>query len=640
LHPLLAWALGVAALRVFQALEWEAAGLAWLVPLLLIWLFYRMAWVVVDICVPAERVKWVQRRIVLPIGVVTVILYALGFLDDLLAYRSEILQAGVVGLIYGLSCLPLAFLKQQLCRIQKRLAQVELLPEQEWLQPTLLQAQDWLDVVLELLKGILHPLLAWALGFAVLCVFQALGRKAAVLAWLVPLLLIWVFYLLAQVAVGIWVPAERVKWVQQRIIPLIGVITVILYALGFLDDVLAYRSEILQVGVVGLIYVLSRLPVAFLKHQLERLQEWVVRLPFIQVVPILKNLVPIFQRGLYPLSALILGAMAIGIFNVLNVDTNVLQWAVPFFIIWFGYETIQAFLTLSLSPERVNVFTRVLRIASLAVAVLHAIGHLVTVWELGLVSLREDASLQLGAAIIGVLIVYVSLQLSRNTRLFLRETLPQVGMDQSLAQILATLGGYIIIVAGIFIALGQMQIDLSALTVIIGGFSVGIGFALQGIIANFLSGFILIFERAIVPGDVIQMEGDIGIVEEVGLRSIRIRTPDNIEQIVPNEHFLTDTVTKYGGSNKAVCIHLPISVAPDADPHQVKAAIMRGAHHPNVLDDPAPTVAYVNWAGAGHDFELLMWVEDAIKISDIMSDVRMQVWDELVADGIGLPEPM
>jgi small-conductance mechanosensitive channel len=532
---------------------------------------------------------------------------------------------GVIVLAYILRLI----IHRLLNRIQKRLAQVALL-----------RGQDWLDDIFKLLKSVLHPLLAWALGVAALRVFQALKWGAAVLAWLVPLLLIWLFYWLAWVAVSIWVPAERAKWVRRRIVLPIGVVTVILYALGFLDDVLTYRSEILQAGVVGLIYLLSRLPVAFLKHQLERLQKWVVRLPFIQVVPILKNLVPIFQSGLRPLSACILGTMAISIFDALNAGTKVLQWAVPFFIIWFGYETIHAFLTLSLSPERRHVFTRVLRIVTLAVVVLHAIGRLATVWELGLVRLREDVSLQLGAAIVGVLIIYVSVQLSRNTRQFLREMLPQVGMDRSLAQILATLGAYAIAVAGIFIALSQMRIDLSALTIIIGGFSVGIGFALQGIIANFLSGFILMFERAIVPGDVIQMEGGIGIIEEVGLRSIRIRTPDNIEQIVPNERFLTDIVTKYGGSNKAVCVHLPISVSPDADPHQVQAAILRGAHHPDVLDDPAPAVAYVNWAGHCHDFELLMWAEDATKIDDIMSDVRMQVWDELVEDGIGLPVPV
>jgi small-conductance mechanosensitive channel len=380
--------------------------------------------------------------------------------------------------------------------------------------------------------------------------------------------------------------------------------------------------------------------VPFLDRQLERLQEWIVKPSFIKIVPLVKNLVPIFQSGLRPLSACILGAVALGVFDALGADAAVLRWAVPFFVIWFGYELACTFVTLSLSPKQANTFTRALRIVALTVAVLHAFDLLVTVWELGLLRLRENTSLQLGAAIIGVLIIYVSTQLSRNTRQFLREMLPQVGMNPSLTHILATLGAYTIAVLGVLVALNQMQIDLSAFAVILGGFSVGIGFALESIVVNFLSGFILLFEGSICPGDMIQIGEKIGFVEKVTLRSMRIRTLDNIELTVPNERFLTGVVTNFSGNDKRIRVHLPISVAPDADPHEVEAAIMRGARHPEMLDDPAPQVAYLDFTDNSHEFELLMWLQDAAKIPTVKSDVRMQIWDELVEKEIGLPVPV
>jgi small-conductance mechanosensitive channel len=440
--------------------------------------------------------------------------------------------------------------------------------------------------------------------------------------------------------VSILAPAERVEWAHRRIVFPIGIVTALLYVLGFLDDVLTYRSEILQAGTIGLIYVLSSLPVPFLTQQLERLQAWIVKPASVRIIPLLKNLAPILQSGLRPLSAWVLCALAIGIFDGVNAGTNVLRWAAPFFAIWFGYEIIHTFIVLSFSSTQAHVFSRALRITALTVAVLHAIDLWVPVWEFGLLRLRENVSLQLGAAIIGVLIIYVSTQLSRNTRLFLRETLPQVGVNLSLTHILATLGAYVIIVCGVLIALNEMRFDLSALAVILGGFSVGIGFALESIIVNFLSGFILLFEGSISIGDMIQVGEEVGIVEEVTLRSMRIRTLDNIELTVPNERFLTNVVTNYSGNDRRICIHLTINVSPDADPHEVKAAIMRGAHHPDMLDDPAPEVTYTNFTDNSHDFELLLWIQDATKIPDIKSDVRLQVWDELVKKEIGLPMPM
>ena len=131
-------------------------------------------------------------------------------------------------------------------------------------------------------------------------------------------------------------------------------------------------------------------------------------------------------------------------------------------------------------------------------------------------------------------------------RRLLGETiLPRAGVDPAVNQVVTTFTGYGIVVGGLVLALTVMGVNLTALTVIIGGLSVGLGFGLQELINNFVSGFILLTERSLAPGDVIEVDENIGTVQKIGLRTMLITTPDDVELIIPNGHLLGSTVKSF-----------------------------------------------------------------------------------------------
>ncbi len=138
---------------------------------------------------------------------------------------------------------------------------------------------------------------------------------------------------------------------------------------------------------------------------------------------------------------------------------------------------------------------------------------------------------------------------------------------------LATFVAYAVLIGGLLVSLSLIGIDLTAFTIILGGLSVGFGFGMQDVISNFVSGFILLFERSIGPGDIVEIEGNVGEVREVGIRSMRIRTNDNVELIVPNTTFLTNIVTTYTRGDRRVRVRVPVGV-------QLRLGAARGRGRP------------------------------------------------------------
>ena len=188
---------------------------------------------------------------------------------------------------------------------------------------------------------------------------------------------------------------------------------------------------------------------------------------------------------------------------------------------------------------------QILRPLILLLIFLQLTGLLDNLLELRLSS-SEDVRLTLESVILGILILLFFLFLNRVARRLLGETiLPRAGVDAAVNQVVTTFTGYGIVVGGLVLALTVMGVNLTALTVIIGGLSVGLGFGLQELINNFVSGFILLTERSLAPGDVIEVDENIGTVQKIGLRTMLITTPDDVELIIPNGHLLGSTVKSY-----------------------------------------------------------------------------------------------
>jgi small-conductance mechanosensitive channel len=176
--------------------------------------------------------------------------------------------------------------------------------------------------------------------------------------------------------------------------------------------------------------------------------------------------------------------------------------------------------------------------------------------------------------------------------------------------------------------------------VVFGLLSVGIGFGLQHVASNFVSGLIILFERPIKIGDRITI-GDVwGDVVNISLRATLIRTVDNISIIVPNSEFITSRVINWSHRDPKVRVHIPVGVAYGSDvPLVIKSLLEVAKNHPEVMKDPAPKVWFAEFGDSSLNFELLIWTLDPKKRPDVLSELNRGIDDIFRKNKIEIPFP-
>jgi small-conductance mechanosensitive channel len=202
--------------------------------------------------------------------------------------------------------------------------------------------------------------------------------------------------------------------------------------------------------------------------------------------------------------------------------------------------------------------------------------------------------------------------------------------------------GYLILVLGAAIALETLGIHTTALAAFSAAIGVGIGFGLQDIAKNFISGLLLLVERTVQVGDRVELSGTAGDVVEIRTRATVIRTGDDVHVIVPNSKFITESVVNrtYGRSRGRY--RVPVLVAPDADPKTTESALLRAAQGcEDVLEDPAPSVRLTRLGDGSLEFELVCWTSTMLHHPGALkSRLNFAIHQELMASGISLaPAP-
>src|SRR5205823_941100 len=183
---------------------------------------------------------------------------------------------------------------------------------------------------------------------------------------------------------------------------------------------------------------------------------------------------------------------------------------------------------------------------------------------------------------------------SRTKHFLFNRLLADSGLDRSLQYAIAQILSNIVLVVGVFIVLENTGIHLAALTVFAGAVGVGVGFGLQNIASNFISGLVILAERPITIGDRVEVAGIVGRVQQIRARSTVILTSDNIAMIVPNSKFIDSPVTNWHYGDQRVRFRLPVGVAYGSDVNKVREALIAAAsEHSATLSDPEPT-AYLN----------------------------------------------
>jgi small-conductance mechanosensitive channel len=198
-----------------------------------------------------------------------------------------------------------------------------------------------------------------------------------------------------------------------------------------------------------------------------------------------------------------------------------------------------------------------------------------------------------------------------------------------------------VLIVGVFVVLENTGIHLGALTVFAGAAGVGIGFGLQNIASNFISGLVILAERPISIGDRVEVSGITGQVQQIRARSTVILTNDNIAMIVPNKEFIDSPVTNWTYGDRRVRFRIPVGVAYGSDPEKVREALLAaGRENPNTLDDPAPSVFLEKFGESSIHFELVVWSREmSSRPRRYRSDLNFAIEKHLRAAGIEIPNP-
>lgn len=199
----------------------------------------------------------------------------------------------------------------------------------------------------------------------------------------------------------------------------------------------------------------------------------------------------------------------------------------------------------------------------------------------------------------------------------------------------------IIIIVAFLVALEVIGVDLTTLTVLGGALGVGIGFGLQRIASNFISGFILLFDRSIRPNDVISIGDSYGWVKELRARYVVIQDRDGVETLIPNENLITSQVINWSYTDKNVRVKIPVQISYQNDPELAMALLLEAAkENVRVLDQPAAAARLMAFGNDGINLELRLWINDPVNgINNVRSEVNLAIWKKFRANGISIPYP-
>ena len=287
---------------------------------------------------------------------------------------------------------------------------------------------------------------------------------------------------------------------------------------------------------------------------------------------------------------------------------------------------------------------RVVAVIAWVIAALNIAGliepvlHLLDSMALPIGNFRLSVLLVLKGAVTLAAFVWIANTLSRLAEQRVRR-FPT--LDPAMQVLAAKLVSLTLLGLAVVLALGSIGIDLTAFAVLSGAIGVGIGFGLQKVVSNLVSGVILLLDRSIKPGDVIEIDGTYGWVSSLHARYASVLTRDAKEYLIPNEDLITQRVTNWSFSNNLIRMHVKVGISYRSDPHEaIRLAIEATRDVPRVLAEPAPVCLLVGFGDSTIDLELRFWINDPVNgITNVRSVVMLNMWDLFNQNGIELPHP-
>ncbi len=353
--------------------------------------------------------------------------------------------------------------------------------------------------------------------------------------------------------------------------------------------------------------------------------------------------------GLVPLGILLTGVVLIStVFAVVLLALVLTLRGVMALLLRSG--TLRRLTVVRLHPEaildRTMAILSLLAIVWWAVTALRIAGlfHPLWTWLSGVVS-REwgfgQVSLSLAQVLVFVVAIWAAVLVSRLVRFVLEEdVMPRLGLPRGVPGAVSRLTHYAIMAVGFLFAVGAAGVDLTNFAILAGAFGVGIGFGLQDVINNFISGLILLFERPIKVDDMVELGPLVGRVRRIGIRSSTVRTFEGAEVIVPNGQLISSQVVNWTLSDRHRRVELVVGVAYGTDPTTVLELLKRVAlDHPEILRDPEPFITFDGFGDSSLNFKMRVWVASFEDGWRVRSELAVAVNAALKEAGIQIPFP-
>jgi small-conductance mechanosensitive channel len=242
--------------------------------------------------------------------------------------------------------------------------------------------------------------------------------------------------------------------------------------------------------------------------------------------------------------------------------------------------------------------------------------------------------------ILACIVFYLSVVLSRMAERFVKNLLNGKDIDPGVKASISTFTRYLVVIVGSLITLDTVGISLSSLAALGAVLMVGIGFGLQNITQNFIAGLIILIERPIKVGDLVEVKGVSGKIIQIGARSTLVNTRDDITIIVPNSQFIAEQVINESFSGERIRLHIKVGVAYGSDTRKVESVLKEVAKgQSRVLDTPAPTVNFNSFGDSSLNFELRIWTKELWEYDALKSDIRFGIDEAFRREGITIPFP-
>lgn len=395
------------------------------------------------------------------------------------------------------------------------------------------------------------------------------------------------------------------------------------------------------IGVIVLAWIISR-------HGWRQLDRRATHQPMfaagMQDRPIQRFLFALFRILTFPLAALLLLQIVQRLLDAQQITSGLfgkVAW-----IIW-SVVALQMFVTILntlFEPSQIRVYNYRLFLPLVVIIVsLKILGNLTELQALGNTVLTEifNSPVTLGAFFIATVGLYFWTDAAHvfqdlTYQLITRHTRADPGGIMATL----TLVRYILISVGVLFVLSQLNLGPTTLAAITGGLSVGVGFGLREILSNLISGILLLFEQSLHPGDVIEVDDDITVVEDVRMRATIVRTQNNDELVIPNQMFFTSSFKTYTGSDKTVRVPIDFSTDCATPPRDVISVLVQAAlGHVQVLRDPYPSAFVLDFGNNVANYQLNIWLDNPMLNAEVSSEIRLLVWDAFVKNNIALPFP-